>query len=100
MNWDSADRVERVNMALEKRFLRVRRVDPVDSFVRVREQVHEHMTLRLRPIQDTRPRNRPRHPYLARGLGKQTRLPDDGRARSGPAARGQGRARRLTMDWT
>jgi hypothetical protein len=44
---DPADLLERVDMTLEERFLRLRRVDPVDGLARVRKTEHEHVTPRL-----------------------------------------------------
>ena len=42
---------ESLDMAFEERFLRLRRVDPMDSLTRVGEPVDEHMTLGLYTVQ-------------------------------------------------
>jgi len=47
-----ADVLECINVALEERFLRLRRIDPVDRLPRVRQAEGEHVALRLHPGQD------------------------------------------------
>lgn len=48
---NAADVFERIDVPLEERFLRLRRIDPVDRFPRVREAEREHVALGLYPSQ-------------------------------------------------
>jgi hypothetical protein len=46
---DAADRLERFDVALQERFLRLGRVDPVDGLAGMREPQHEHVALGPHP---------------------------------------------------